>query len=164
MLKGERIILSCSFIPLRRLIFLLFVIVHLWTLIYFLIHGNNIFIAEYNSHVINNISFLVCFFVIVFLKCLTWIFPGSWASLVAQLVKNLLAMQETWVRSLDWEEGNGYLLQYSGLENSMDRIVHGVTKSWTRPCDFHFTFIQEFTFNNEYGSLPGGFQITPVFF
>ena len=33
-------------------------------------------------------------------------------------------------------EGNGYLLQYSGLENSMDRgawqaIVHGVTKSWT---------------------------------
>ena len=29
-------------------------------------------------------------------------------------------------------EGNGYLLQYSGLENSMDCIVHGVTKSWTR--------------------------------
>ena len=26
------------------------------------------------------------------------------ASLVAQLVKNLLAMQETWVRSLDWED------------------------------------------------------------
>ena len=28
-------------------------------------------------------------------------------------------------------EGNGYPLQYSGLENSMDCIVHGVTKSWT---------------------------------
>ena len=28
----------------------------------------------------------------------------SWASLVAQLVKNLLAMQETWVRSLGWED------------------------------------------------------------
>ena len=28
-------------------------------------------------------------------------------------------------------EGNGYLLQYSGLEDSMDYIVHGVTKSWT---------------------------------
>ena len=28
----------------------------------------------------------------------------SWASLVAQLVKNLPAMQETWVQSLDWEE------------------------------------------------------------
>ena len=28
-------------------------------------------------------------------------------------------------------EGNSYPLQYSGLENSMDSIVHGVTKSWT---------------------------------
>ena len=28
----------------------------------------------------------------------------SWASLVAQMVKNLPAMQETWVRSLDWED------------------------------------------------------------
>ena len=28
----------------------------------------------------------------------------SWASLVAQLVKNLLAMRETWVRSLGWED------------------------------------------------------------
>ena len=26
-------------------------------------------------------------------------------------------------------EGKGYLLQYSGLENSMDCIVHGVAKS-----------------------------------
>ena len=28
----------------------------------------------------------------------------SWASLVAQLVKNLPAVQETWVRSLGWED------------------------------------------------------------
>ena len=28
-------------------------------------------------------------------------------------------------------EGKGYPLQYSGLENSMDRIVHGVAKSDT---------------------------------
>ena len=28
-------------------------------------------------------------------------------------------------------EGNGYPLQYSDLENSMDCIVHGVAKSWT---------------------------------
>ena len=28
----------------------------------------------------------------------------SWASLVAQLVKNLPAMQETWARSLMWED------------------------------------------------------------
>ena len=27
-------------------------------------------------------------------------------------------------------KGNGYPLQYSGLENSMDCTVHGVTKSW----------------------------------
>ena len=30
--------------------------------------------------------------------------PYSWASLVAQLVKNLLAIQETWVQSLVWED------------------------------------------------------------
>ena len=48
----------------------------------------------------------------------------SRASLVAQLVKNLPAVQEIWVRSLGWEdfpgEGNGYPFQYSGLDNSMD--------------------------------------------
>ena len=27
--------------------------------------------------------------------------------------------------------GKGYPLEYSGLENSMDCIVHGVAKSWT---------------------------------
>ena len=36
-------------------------------------------------------------------------------------------------------EGKGYPLQYSGLENSTDCIVHGVAKSWTQPRDFHFT-------------------------
>ena len=45
----------------------------------------------------------------------------SWASLVAQLVKNLPAMWETWVLSLVWE-GEHYQLQYSGLENSMDSL------------------------------------------
>ena len=34
-------------------------------------------------------------------------------------------------------EGRGYLLQYSGLENSMDYIIHGVAKSRTRLSDFH---------------------------
>ena len=100
---------------------------------------------------------------------------------MAQLVKNLRAMQETrfdsWVKKIHWRrdrlptlvflgfpggstdkestcnagdlgsisglgkslgEGNSYLLQYSGLENSMDCIVHGVEKSWTRLSDFHF--------------------------
>ena len=60
--------------------------------------------------------------------------------LVAQVVKNLPAMQETWVQSLGQEdpleEGNGNPLQYSCLENSTDRgawgaTVHGVAKSQT---------------------------------
>ena len=34
-------------------------------------------------------------------------------------------------------EGKGYPLQYSGLENSMDCIVHGFAKSQTRLSDFH---------------------------
>ena len=33
-------------------------------------------------------------------------------------------------------EGNGYPLQYSGLENSMDSIVHGVAE--LDMTDFHF--------------------------
>ena len=47
------------------------------------------------------------------------------ASLVAQRVKHLPAMLETRVQSLGWEdtlgEGNGNPLQYSCLENPMDR-------------------------------------------
>ena len=60
----------------------------------------------------------------------------SWPSLslVAQMVKNLPAMQETQVQSPG--EGNEYPLQYSCLESSMDRgvwwaTVHGVAKSQT---------------------------------
>ena len=64
------------------------------------------------------------------------------------MVKNLPAMQETQVRFLDWEspgEGNGNPLQYSCLENSMDRgawrvIVHGVAKTGTQLSYEHFHF------------------------
>ena len=35
-------------------------------------------------------------------------------------------------------EGNGNPLQYSGLEISMDCMVHGVAMSWTGLSDFHF--------------------------
>ena len=35
-------------------------------------------------------------------------------------------------------EGKGYPLQYSGLENSRDCTVHGIAKSWTQLCEFHF--------------------------
>ena len=107
-----------------------------------------------------------------------------WASLIAQLVKNSLAIQDTpvqfLVRQIPWRrdrlptsvflgfpcgsagkepacneedlglipglgrspgEGKSYPLQYSGLENSMDCIVHGFTKSETQLSDFHFTVI-----------------------
>ena len=58
------------------------------------------------------------------------------ASLVAQMAKKRPAMWESWVQSLGWlgrspGEGNGYPLQYSELENSMNYTAHGVTKSWT---------------------------------
>ena len=58
-------------------------------------------------------------------------FPGG------STVKNPPAMQEMWDQSLGQEDslekGNGNLLQYSCLENSMDRgawraVVHGVTE------------------------------------
>ena len=38
-------------------------------------------------------------------------------------------------------EGNGYPLQSSGLENSMDCIVHGVAKSQRRLSDFRFHLV-----------------------
>ena len=43
----------------------------------------------------------------------------SWASLVAQLVKNLPAMRETWVQSLGWQDplGKGKAAHSSILEN-----------------------------------------------
>ena len=50
-------------------------------------------------------------------------------------------MRETWVGTIP-REGNGYPLQYSGLENSMDFIVHGVTNSWTQMSNFHFTSLR----------------------
>ena len=46
---------------------------------------------------------------------------------------------DPWVGNISWRR-EGYLLQYSGQENSMDCIVHGVVKSRTRPSDFHFHF------------------------
>ena len=46
-------------------------------------------------------------------------------------------------------EGKGYPLQYYGLENSMDCVVHGVTKSQRRLRDFHFLHIKE-VFNGFY--------------
>ena len=56
------------------------------------------------------------------------------ASLVAQRVKNLPTIGRPgfnpWVRKVPWRKER---LQYSGSENSMGYIVHGVTKNRTRP-------------------------------
>ena len=41
-------------------------------------------------------------------------------------------------------EGKGYPLQYPGLENSTDCIVHGVAKSWTKLSDFHFHYGEQY--------------------
>ena len=70
----------------------------------------------------------------------------SWVSLVAQMIKNLPVMWESWIQSLGWEdplEKGKAPLQYCSLENSMDCIclVHGVTKSRTRLSNFHFHIV-----------------------
>ena len=61
--------------------------------------------------------------------------------LIAQLVKNPPAMQETWVRPLGWEDP---LEKEMATHSSVlawriqDYIVHGVTKSQTQLSNFHF--------------------------
>ena len=65
-------------------------------------------------------------------------------SLVVQMVKNLPAMQETWVQFLSQEDplekGMANHSSILNLANSMNRgawqaTVHGVTKSWTQLSD-----------------------------
>ena len=69
--------------------------------------------------------------------------PRSWASLVAQQVKNPPAMWEPWVGKIPWRRGStpiGYPLQYSGLENFTECTVLGVTKNQPQLSNFHFHF------------------------
>ena len=75
-------------------------------------------------------------------------FTGLRTSLVAQLVKNLPAMWETWVRAPGRDDspgkGNGNPLQYSCLENSMDRgagqaAVHGMLNNYCSPLQLSST-------------------------
>ena len=82
--------------------------------------------------IISHVTFLK--FLNISKNWLPWGFP------VAQMVKNLPAMQETQVQSLGREDvpgkGNGNPRQYSCLENPKDRgawqaIVHRVTKNQT---------------------------------
>ena len=79
-----------------------------------------------------NIAFVLCFVILAPRHV------GS--SLVAQLVKNPHAMQETWVQSLDWEGAlkEGMATHFSILvwripidRGAWQAAVHGVAKSWT---------------------------------
>ena len=79
---------------------------------------------------------------------LIWI--NSWASLVAQMVKNPPAMWETWVQSLGWEDPlekematHSSVLAWRIL---IDRgawwaTINGVKRSQTQLSDFHFSRI-----------------------
>ena len=67
----------------------------------------------------------------------TYFFYYCRASLVARLVKNLPVCGRPGLGRFSGE-GNGYPLQYSGLENSMDSIVYEVTTSQTELSDFHW--------------------------
>ena len=74
-----------------------------------------------------------------------WYFDKYWASLLAQLVEESVCNAGD-LGSIPWlgrssGEGKSYPLQNSGLENSVDCIVHGVAKSWTPLSDFHFHFL-----------------------
>ena len=92
-------------------------------------------------------------FFIVFLFCFLWNEPPhlriiiyspikmTGTSLVAQLLKNPPLMQETWVRSLGWEDPleKGKATHSSILAWRIPwSTVHGVTNSWTWLRDFHF--------------------------
>ena len=72
----------------------------------------------------------------------------SWASLMAQMVKNPPAVWQTWVQSLGWqdhlEEGKATHFSILTWRIPMDSgacraTVHGVTKNRTWLSDFHFT-------------------------
>ena len=65
----------------------------------------------------------MCFSVMVY-----WGFPGGSAGNESACNAGDLGSIPRLGRSLG--EGNSYPLQFSGLENSMDCIVHGVAKSW----------------------------------
>ena len=74
----------------------------------------------------------------------------NWASLVAQMVKNLPAVHETQVQSLRWEDPleKGTATHSSILawriprtEGAWRATVHGVAKSRTRLSDFHIHIV-----------------------
>ena len=93
---------------------------------------------------------------------------------MAQLIKNLPLMWETWVRSLGWEDPleKGKATHSSILTWRIAcTIVHGVTKNQTRLSDFHFhlfisehiTFIYNIFSPKQIYSSEKGYMIDPSF-
>ena len=104
-------------------------------------HIFNVFYHSISSHsALKQKRIIYCIFLLNLGIC-------TWASLVAQMVKNPAAMLETWVRSLGWEDPlkKGMATHSSILawripwiEEPWQATVHRVTKSPTRLSDFHF--------------------------
>ena len=81
-------------------------------------------------------------------------------SLVAQKVERLLAMQETQVQSLGWEDPlekematHSSTLAWKIPWMEEPRRLHGVAKSQTRLSDFTFTFFLNFRHENSRNSI-----------
>ena len=80
-----------------------------------------------------------------------------WTSLVAQMVKNLPAMRETWVQSLDWEDPlekemathSSTLAWRIPMDRAWRATVCGVAKSRTQQSNFFFHFMStvEYEYN-----------------
>ena len=70
------------------------------------------------------------------LVCLHWLRMLTHSSDATAAATHVISLKEYYV-FLPTSAWKGYPLQYSGLENSMDHIVHGVTKI---QHDFHFHF------------------------
>ena len=93
------------------------------------VHGVNHTVL-YPETFVKRVDFMLC-------VCVCFFFNHNPQRMVAQMVKNLPAVRETWVRS---------------LENPMDRgawwaTIHGVAKSWTQLTEqltllLFFTYIQ----------------------
>ena len=95
-------------------------------------------LPNYNCSHINKIHFLLMTYPLIILLLILRSF--YWCiSLVAQLVKNLPAMQETPVWFLGWEdsprEGIGYLLQYSwaSLVAQLVKNLPAIWETWFNP-------------------------------
>ena len=70
-------------------------------------------------------------------------------SLVAQLIKNLPTMQETWVQSLGWdnplEKGKATHSSNLAWRVPWDCIVRGVIKSWAQLSNFDFLSTDQYS-------------------